>query len=114
MTPISEAEAVARYPELELLRSIRDAGWLFLQRLDRYGNLDGIDCWRHWPDGWRDGIAIRTSADACAIRMCFDQLVWDVADRLTDVVAELLALPEPNGQSAAGVALGATPVLWVP
>ena len=42
MTQISEADAVARYPELELLRTIKAAGWTFRTRLDGAGELLAI------------------------------------------------------------------------
>src|SRR3979411_2387074 len=83
---ISEAEAIRRYPELAAVRTIREAGWKFRPRLDESGELVGIDGWRDWPGGCRDGLGIKASTDACAIRMFVDELVWDVSGTLTDVV----------------------------
>ena len=110
---ISEADAIRAYPELDALRTIRDAGWRFRPRLDRYRNLDGIDGWRDWPGGWRDAIGIRSSTDACAIRLFVDELVWDVSGTLADVVAELLELPAPSDPAAPRLAVGSAP-LWTP
>jgi hypothetical protein len=110
---ISEAAAIARYPELDALRTIRDAGWVFKPRLDESGELVGIDGWRDWPGGWRDAIGIKGSTDACAIRLFVDVMVWDFAGTLTDVVAELLVLPAPSDRSAPRLVVGSAP-FWTP
>jgi hypothetical protein len=110
---ISEAEAIRAYPELDALRMIRDAGWVFRPRLDEPGELVGIDGWRDWPGGWRDAIGIGGSTDACAIRLHVDVIVWDFAGTLTDVVAEVLVLPAPSERSAPRLVVGSAP-LWVP
>lgn len=113
MTPISETEAIRCYPELAGVCLIRDAGWKFKPRLDESGVLVGIDGWRDWTGGWRDAIGIKASTDACGIRMFGQDLVWDIAGTLTDVVAELLVLPAPNERTAPGLVVGAAP-LWTP
>lgn len=113
MMPISEAEAIRRYPELDGLRMIRDAGWRFRMRTDESHELVGIDGWHDWPGGWRDAIGIKTSTDACAIRMFVDELVWDVSGTLNDMVAALIALPAPSDPTAPRLVVGSAP-LWTP
>jgi hypothetical protein len=113
VAPISEADAIRRYPELDALRIIRHAGWTFRPRLDESGELVCIDGWRGWPGGCRDAIGIKASTDACAIRLLCGEMVWDVAGTLTDVVAELLVLPAPSDPTAPRLVMGAAP-LWTP
>jgi hypothetical protein len=109
---ISEAEAVARYPELELLRTIKAAGRTFRARFDGVGELLAIEGWRDWPDGWRDAIVITDSADACAGRALADEMVWAVEGTLNDVV-DLLVLPAPSDPAAPRLVVGSAP-LWTP
>lgn len=110
---ISEAEAIRLYPELEVLRTIRSAGWYFRARLDGAGEMLAIEGWRDWPDGWRDAIVINDSTDACAGRALADDMVWCTEGTLTDVVTELLVLPAPSDPAAPRLVIGSAP-LWTP
>lgn len=110
----SEEDAIRRFPELDELRTIRDAGWNFTPRLDEAGELVGIDGWRDWPGGCRDGIGIKASTDAVAVRLVAGELVWEHAGTLADVVAELLVLPAPTDPSAPRLVVGSAPALWTP
>jgi hypothetical protein len=112
VTPISEAEAIRVHPELDALRTIRDAGWKF-PRLDGADELVAIEGWRDWPGGWRDAIAINAITDACAGRAFGAEMVWAVEGTLTDVVAELLVLPAPSDPAAPRLVVGTAP-LWTP
>jgi hypothetical protein len=113
MAPISQAEAIRAYPELDALRMIRDEGWRFRPQLDESGELVGLDGWQDWPGGWRDAIGIKASTDSCAIRLHCDEMVWDVVGTLADVVAELLVLPAPSDRTAPRLVVGSAP-LWTP
>jgi hypothetical protein len=106
---ISEADAIRAYPELEVLRTIRDASWKFRPQLDESRELVGIDGWRDWPGGWRDAIGIMASTDAVAVRLVGGELVWDVSGTLSDVVAELLVLPASSDRTAPRLVVGAGP-----
>jgi hypothetical protein len=111
---VSEAEALRTFPELITLRTLKAAGWKFRTRLDEADQLVGIDGWHDWPGGWRDGLGIRSSTDACGIRKFGDDLVWDFSGTLSDVLAELLVLPRPGDRTAPRLVVGSAPVLWTP
>ena len=99
-----EAAAVAAFPEIEMLLVIRDGGWRFLPPEPGRDQLDGF---RVWPEGWRDGIRIRSATDALGIRMTPDhEIVWEKAGTLTDVISELLVLPAPDEPDAPRLVLG--------
>lgn len=99
--------------ELESLRTIKAAGWIFRVRLDGAGQLRAIQGWRDWPDGWRDAIMINDSTDTCAGRALANDMVWCTEGTLKDVLAELLALPAPTDLAAPRLVVRMAP-LWTP
>lgn len=64
----TDIAAVARYPELLRLISVRaQAGWVFLPTYQD-GELELVTGARVWPDRWTDAFAIRNRNDAKAYR----------------------------------------------
>jgi hypothetical protein len=99
--------AVLAFPEIEYLILIRDGGWRFLPQEPGRDQLDGF---RQWPEGWHDGIRVRSGTDALGIRTDpSGGLVWERAGTLTDVVTALLALPAPWESSAPRLIIGTGP-----
>jgi len=104
-----ERAAVLAFPEIELLLVIRDGGWRFLPQEPGREQLDGF---RTWPQGWRDGIRIRSATEVLGIRTNPDNwVVWECTGTLVDVVTELLALPAPDEPNAPRLVLGHGPDL---
>jgi hypothetical protein len=90
-----------------MLLVIRDAGWTFLPQEAGCDQLDGF---RAWPEGWCDGIRIRSSSDVLAIRTNPDHdLVWDCTGTLVDIITELLTLPSPGDPTAPRLIIGSGP-----
>ncbi|WNV83703.1 hypothetical protein [Umezawaea sp. Da 62-37] len=106
MNAVDDA-AVAEFPEIAMLLIVRDGGWRFLpQEPDR----DQLDGFRQWPEGWRDGLRVRSGTDALGIRTNPDgDIVWERSGTLTDVVTELLSLPAPGDPSAPYLIIGSGP-----
>ncbi|MEO6085987.1 MAG: hypothetical protein ABIQ18_23040 [Umezawaea sp.] len=99
--------AVLAFPEIEYLILIRDGGWRFLPQEPCRDQLDGF---RQWPEGWCDGIRVRSGTDALGIRTDPDGLiVWERAGTLADVVNGLLALPTPDEPNAPRLIIGSGP-----
>ncbi|MCS7477504.1 hypothetical protein ACFFQW_35980 [Umezawaea endophytica] len=94
MSTIEDAAALQAFPEIQYLLIIRDGGWQFLPQEQGRAQLDGF---RAWPEGWRDGIRIRSATDVLGIRTNPNhELVWELTGTLVDVISELLALPPPG------------------
>jgi hypothetical protein len=99
--------AVLAFPEIEYLLIIRDGGWRFLPPEPGRDQLDGF---RLWPEGWCDGIRVRSGTDVLGIRTNPDDaIVWERGGSLTDVVTELLALPAPGEPNAPRLIIGRGP-----
>ena len=106
MSAVDDA-AVLAFPEIEYLLLIRDGGWRFLpQEIGR----DQLDGFRQWPEGWRDGIRVRSGTDALGIRTDPDgAIVWERSGDLAGVVNGLLALPTPDAPGAPRLIIGSSP-----
>jgi hypothetical protein len=102
-----DTAAVTAFPEITMLLVIRDAGWTFLPQEPGREQLDGF---RTWPEGWCDGIRIRSGSDVLAIRTNPNgALVWEHTGTLVDVITELLALPAPGALNAPHLIIGNSP-----
>jgi hypothetical protein len=65
---------------------------------------------RQWPQGWRDGIRIRSGTDVLAMRTNPDgEIAWERTGTLTDVATELLTLPTPCEPNAPRLIIGSGP-----
>ena len=111
----TDIAAVARYPELLRLISLRaQAGWVFLPDY-RDGELELVTGARVWPGRWTDAIAIRNRNDAKAYRC--DPAggeVWGREGGLAEVLEPLVDLPAPNAPHAPNLVKARGPRLWVP
>jgi hypothetical protein len=104
-----DTAAVQAFPEIEYLLIIRDGGWRFLPQ---EAGLEQLDGFRAWPQGWRDGIRIRSATDVLGIRANpHHDIVWERAGTLIDVIGDLLALPAPDEPNAPRLVLGHGPDL---
>lgn len=102
-----DAAAVAAFPEIEMLLLIRDGGWRFLTPEPDRDQLDGF---RIWPQGWRDGIRIRSTTDVLGIRINPEHnIVWEKTGTLVSVIADLLMLPAPDEPNSPNRVLGCAP-----
>lgn len=100
---ITDEEAVRRYPELEVLVAIRQAGWRF-RPLHEDGQLVGIVGSRS-RERYTDAIFVFDRGDISAARVLDDAegggCVWTKAGAdLREVADELLGLPEPGERAA--------------
>ena len=107
--------AVARYPGLRRLISLRDErGWRFMLRR-HHGTLDLLVGYHVWPNGWSDAMAIAAEDDARAYRCdAAGGEVWGREGSLSDVLDGLFELPAPDQPLAPRLVRGAAHRLWVP
>jgi len=113
---ISEAVAVAAYPELRRLIDLRDAGWEFLPRHDDDGGLVEVRGVRTWPgSGSADALMVRYVTDAAALRCDHaGGVVWQREGTLAEVVDALITLPAPDTPGAPRLVTATGPKLWTP
>ncbi|TKG58110.1 hypothetical protein FCN18_38420 [Prauserella endophytica] len=92
-----DAEAVQAYPQLQRLIDLREAGWTFVHRFTDAGELRQINGMYAWPDGHVDGVRIRATTEAAAVRWNgAGRVLWEKDGGLVEVVDGLLALPVPS------------------
>lgn len=114
---ISEAEAVQRFPELQSLVDVRQAGWNFRPILDDNSSLVGISG-SHSVQRYTDAIYIFDRTNVTAARVVADEYgggcVWskEGAD-LQEVVYDILGLPEPGAPGAPNLVKRSS-LLWTP
>ncbi len=109
-----EAAALAEFPELRRLIDLREAGWVFLPGFSG-GELIEVRGVRAWPDGWADGMRVRYTTDAAALRLDQDGgAVWQREGTLCEVVDDLLTLPPPSAPGAPRLVTATGPMLWTP
>lgn len=114
---ITEADAITRYPELDALLTLRQAGWCFrllLDEDDQPGCLVGSYTQRQYTDA----IFIYDQTHTAAARVLDNTYgggcVWKTESRsLTEVINDLLTLPEPDTDGAPTLVIAA-PELWTP
>jgi hypothetical protein len=111
----TDIAAVAQYPELLRLLSLREqSAWRFMPEY-RDGELELLTGARVWSDGWSDAIAIRNRDDAKAFRC--DPAggeVWGREGGLADVLDPLIELPAPYAPHAPMLVKARAPRLWTP
>ena len=115
--PISEAEAIARYPELDALVTLRQAGWCFRLILDE-DDQPGCLVGSYSRQRYTDAIFIYDQTHTAAARVLDDAYgggcVWKTEARhLAEVVNDLVTLPEPDTRGAPALVI-ASPELWTP
>jgi hypothetical protein len=114
---INNADALQRYPELQPLLSVREAGWTFRPIQDDGGELEGI-AGSFSRDQYTDAIFIFDQTDVSAARVRDDAYgggcVWsNEGSDLQEVVYELLGLPEPGARGAPSL-VKRSRLLWTP
>jgi hypothetical protein len=115
--PVSDAVAIARYPELAQLVAIRQVGWIFRPLHDEADQLIGIaGSWTR--QRYTDALLIFDRNHVITSRVLADGhgdgCVWmregnDIQEAITD----LLALPEPGQPGAPSLAIRVSS-LWTP
>lgn len=114
---ITEADAIARYPELDALITLRQAGWCFRLILDD-DQQPGCLVGSYSRERYTDAIFIYDETHTAAARVLDDTYgggcVWTTEGRnLADVVHDLITLPEPGMPGAPALVI-ASPELWTP
>lgn len=115
--PITQADAIARYPELAALVPLSQAGWVFRMIFDDQ-NEPGCVVGSRSLQRYTDAIVIYDRTHTSAARMLDDAYgggcVWKTESRdLTEVVHDLLGLPEPDTPGAPHLVRGSS-LLWTP
>jgi hypothetical protein len=115
--PINNEDAVRRYPELQELVTVREAGWVFRPIQDDGGELEGI-AGSYSRDQYTDAIFVFDRTNVSAARVLDDAYgggcVWlKEGSDLQEVVQELLGLLEP-GQAGAPYLVKRSSLLWTP
>lgn len=115
--PINNEDALRRYPELQQLVTVREAGWVFRPIQDEDGPLEGI-AGSFSRDQYTDAIFIFDRTYVSAARVLDDAYgggcVWSKeGSNLQEVVYELLGLPEP-GEPGAPSLVKRSSLLWTP
>jgi hypothetical protein len=114
---IDNEDAVRRYPELQELATIREAGWIFRPIQDDGGELEGI-AGSYSRQQYTDALLIFDRTNVSAARVLDDAYgggcVWSKeGSDLQEVVRELLGLPEPD-ESGAPTLVKRSSLLWTP
>jgi hypothetical protein len=115
--PITEADALRRFPELQEFVTVREAGWYFRPIQDSGGELEGI-AGSYSRDQYTDALFIFDRTNVSAARVLDDTYgggcVWSKeGSDLQEVVRELLGLPEP-GTPGAPTLVKRSSLLWTP
>jgi hypothetical protein len=114
---ISDAEAVRRFPEIQSLVDVRQAGWNFRPITDDNGSLVGISG-SYSVQQYTDAIFIFDRTNVTAARVVAEEYgggcVWsrEGAD-LQEVVYDILGLPEPGAPGAPHLVKRSN-LLWTP
>jgi hypothetical protein len=115
--PIATDEAVRRYPELQELVTVREAGWVFRPIQGEDGKLEGV-AGSYSRQQYTDAIFIYDRTNVSAARVLDDAYgggcVWSKeGSDLQEVVQELLGLPEPDQRGAPHLVRRSS-LLWTP
>jgi hypothetical protein len=115
--PVGIEEALRRFPELQELVTVREAGWYFRSIANEHAELEGI-VGSYSRAQYTDALWIYDRTKVIGIRVLDESYgggaVWvkDGGD-LQEVVRELLALPEPGHRLAPHLVIA--PIsLWTP
>jgi hypothetical protein len=114
--PITDGEAIRRYPELQQLVAAREAGWVFRGLLEN-DQLVGI-AGSFSRQQYTDAIFIFDRTNVSAARVLDESYgggcVWSKeGSDLQEVVHELLGLPEPD-QPGSPSLVKRSSLLWTP
>jgi hypothetical protein len=114
--PITDAEAVRLYPELQVLVTARQAGWTFRELVENDQPV-GI-AGSYSRQQYTDAIFVFGRNNISAARVLDDAYgggcVWSrEGTDLQEVVTDLLGLPEP-GESGAPSLVKRSSLLWTP
>jgi hypothetical protein len=115
--PSNNQDTLRRYPELQALVTVREAGWVFRPIQGTGGELEGI-AGSYSREQYTDAIFIFDRTNISAARVLDAAYgggcVWSKGGSdLQEVVQELLALPEP-GESGAPSLVKRSGLLWTP
>ncbi|MBM7776586.1 hypothetical protein JOD54_006790 [Actinokineospora baliensis] len=110
--PITEAEALRRFPELGALVALRERQWRF-HLLGENDELVAVAA-THTEERFTDAVFVFDRHHVLANRLVADGVVWmkDGTD-LVEVVTDLLALPLPGEPGAPSLVIRSTS-LWIP
>jgi hypothetical protein len=104
IAPVRMEEALRRFPELQELVTVREAGWRFRPIANEHAELEGI-VGSYSRKQYTDALWIYDRAKVIGVRVLDESYgggtVW-LKERgdLQEVVQELLALPEPGHRLA--------------
>lgn len=114
--PISQEHALTRYPELDALLLIQQAGWVFRIAQDENDEPDCLMGSRT-VERYTDALFIYDRYNITGARVLAEEgggVVWmKYSSSLQEVVHELLGLPEP-GEPGAPTLVKRTSRLWTP
>ncbi len=115
--PITEADAVRRFPELRELVAARDVGWIFRPVLEEAGALEGI-VGSYSRQQYTDALFIFDRTNVSAARVLDSTYgggcVWSrQGAALQEVVHDLLELPAPGTHGAPSL-VTRSGLLWTP
>lgn len=121
MKPLTAAEAVRIFPELEHLLLLDRAGWRWLP-VDTADLAEAVlDGAKVWPHGWRDCIRVKELTEVLGLRVHIsadkhvaNEIVWERTGSLEEIVGEFLGMPVPESRTAPSLAIGTAPQLWTP
>lgn len=115
---ITQEQALQRFPELQALIDVRNAGWTFRLIGNRETGLEGVVATYHQKQ-YTDALWIYDASTVIGIRVLDETYgggtVWSKDDgTLPEVVHELLGLPDPDSRLAPRLVKGTTSVRWTP
>ncbi|MFI9380583.1 hypothetical protein [Kutzneria sp. NPDC052558] len=114
---VSIEEALRRFPELQELITVREAGWHFRPIANQHAELEGI-VGSHSRQQYTDALWIYDRAKVIGVRVLDESYgggtVWvKESGDLQEIVQELLALPEPGHRLAPHLVVVSCQ-LWTP
>jgi hypothetical protein len=115
--PVTNADAIRLYPELQQLLDVREAGWIFRPVQDAGGPIEGI-AGSFSRQQYTDAIFVFDRTNVSAARVLAVEYgggcVWSKeGSDIQEVVFELLGLPEP-GEPKAPYLVKRSSLLWTP
>ncbi len=100
---MSDGAAVAAFPALAGVITLREANWSFVHLNVIRGVPTTVEGFRAWPGGWIDAIRVLGDTEAMALRTDGAEppgIVWEKTGTLADVIEALQALPAPDHRLA--------------
>lgn len=114
---ISRQQALRRFPELQSLVDLQDAGWTFRLMGSRDQGIEGVVA-SYSRQQYTDALWIYDQSSVIGVRILDESYgggtVWSKeSGTLSEVVHELLGLPDPADRLAPRLVKGSG-VLWTP